>query len=197
MKVGILISGGGSNMVALVNAMQAGRVSATPALVLSNRPGAAGLAKARALGVPVAIVDHTAFPSRRAFDSGVHRTLRAHHVDMVCLAGFMRILGRRMVGTWQGNMLNIHPSLLPKYRGLNTHARAIEAGDTEAGATVHRVTAELDDGPILAQARVPILSGDTPDTLAARVLKEEHRIYPQALAQALRERLGMPPEPPI
>ena len=181
MRVAILISGGGSNMVSLVRSMT-GDHPGRPCLVLSNRPGAKGLDRARDLGVATAVVDHTRFPGdRHAFEAELHRALTDAGAEIVCLAGFMRVLTPEFVSRWSGRMLNIHPSLLPKYPGLDTHARAIEAGDTEAGCSVHEVTAELDAGPVLGQARVPVLPGDTPDTLAARVLAEEHRLYPLVL----------------
>lgn len=180
-RVAILISGGGSNMVRLVESMGVDH-PAEPVLVLSNTPGAGGLDKARALGVPTAMVDHRPYKGDRpAFEAALQTALEEARPDILCLAGFMRILTPDFTGRWAGRMLNIHPSLLPKYRGLGTHARALEAGDTEAGCTVHEVTAELDDGPILGQARVPILPIDTPDTLAARVLTMEHRLYPEVL----------------
>ena len=181
LKVAILISGGGSNMVKLAESMT-GDHPARPCLVLSNVPGAGGLDKARAMGIATAAVDHRPFAGdRSAFEHALQVELDAHAPDVICLAGFMRVLTGGFVSQWEGRMLNIHPSLLPKYRGLHTHARAIEAGDTEAGCTVHLVTPELDDGPVLGQARVPIEPNDTPDALAARVLKEEHRLYPEVL----------------
>jgi phosphoribosylglycinamide formyltransferase-1 len=180
-RVAILISGGGSNMVRLVEDMQAGGY-AEPVLVASNDPAAGGLAKAAALGVPVAAVDHKPFgKDRAAFEAELLKPLLAAQPDVVCLAGFMRVLTPGFVGHFAGRMLNIHPSLLPKYPGLHTHARALEAGDAEAGCTVHEVTPVLDDGPILGQGRVPVLQGDTPETLAARVLGVEHRLYPAVL----------------
>lgn len=194
--VAILISGGGSNMVKLVESMK-GDHPARPVLVLSNQADAGGIRKAAEMGVPTAIVDHRPFKGDRpAFEAELIRVIDATAPDIVCLAGFMRILTETFTGHYAGRMLNIHPSLLPKYRGLHTHARAIEAGDTEAGCTVHEVTAELDDGPILGQARVPILADDTPDALAARVLTQEHRLYPQALrrfAAGDRTRLDLAP----
>lgn len=180
-RVAILISGGGSNMLRLVESM-IGDHPARPVLVASNDPGAAGLERAAALDVPVAAVDHRDFRGDRAgFEAALLGPLLQARPDIVCLAGFMRILTPDFVRRFEGRMLNIHPSLLPKYPGLDTHARAIEAGDTQAGATVHLVTPELDAGPILGQARVPILPGDTPETLAARVLAQEHRLYPAVL----------------
>ncbi|MDU8946103.1 phosphoribosylglycinamide formyltransferase [Ovoidimarina sediminis] len=180
-RVAIFISGGGSNMVALADSMT-GDHPARPVLVLSNTDGARGLEKARARGIPTAVVDHRPFgEDRPAFEAEITRHLTAHDVDLIALAGFMWVLTGGFTGAWEGRMLNIHPSLLPKYRGLHTHARALQAGDTEAGCTVHEVTADLDDGPILGQARVPILEGDTPETLAARVLEQEHKLYPAVL----------------
>jgi phosphoribosylglycinamide formyltransferase-1 len=180
-RVAILISGGGSNMAALVAAMQ-GDFPARPVLVLANDPAAGGLAKAAASGVPVAVVDHRPFGRDRAgFEAALLARLEPATPDILCLAGFMRVLTPAFVARFAGRMLNIHPSLLPKYPGLDTHARAIAAGDAEAGCTVHEVTAELDAGPILGQARVPILPGDSPETLAARVLPWEHRLYPEVL----------------
>jgi phosphoribosylglycinamide formyltransferase-1 len=180
-RVALLISGGGSNMVRLAESMT-GDHPARPCLVLSNLPGAGGLAKAQAMGLPTAVVDHRPFGTDRAgFEAALTEALEAHAPDILCLAGYMRIQKEGFIARWQGRMLNIHPSLLPKYRGLHTHARALEAGDAEAGCTVHEVTAELDGGPILGQARVPVLPGDTPDALAARVLEQEHRLYPMVL----------------
>ena len=180
-RTAILISGGGSNMVTLVQSMT-GDHPARPCLVLANDPAAGGLDKAAALGVPTAVVDHRPFGRDRAgFEGELSRVLAAHAPDIICLAGFMRVLTPDFVTRWQGRMLNIHPSLLPKYPGLHTHARALEDGDAEAGCSVHEVTAELDGGPILSQARVPVLAGETPESLAARVLVEEHRLYPMVL----------------
>ncbi|MGP1356254.1 phosphoribosylglycinamide formyltransferase [Roseicyclus sp.] len=180
-RVGILISGGGSNMVALARSMT-GEHPARPCVVLANLPEAGGLARARDLGIPAVAVDHRHFRGdRAAFEAALSEALAPFAPDILCLAGFMRVLTAGFVGRWEGRMLNIHPSLLPKYRGLDTHARAIAAGDAEAGCTVHEVTPALDDGPILGQARVPVLPGDTPDTLAARVLQAEHALYPAVL----------------
>ncbi|MCE6950138.1 phosphoribosylglycinamide formyltransferase [Cereibacter sphaeroides] len=180
-RVAILISGGGSNMLALVRSM-AGDHPARPVLVVSNDPAAAGLERAAALGVPVAAVDHRPFNGDRpAFEAALLEPILEAQPDILCLAGFMRVLTADFVARFEGRMLNIHPSLLPKYQGLHTHRRAIEAGDTQAGCTVHEVTAALDDGPILGQARVPVLPDDTPETLAARVLTQEHLLYPAVL----------------
>ncbi|WP_300520401.1 phosphoribosylglycinamide formyltransferase [Aliiroseovarius sp.] len=180
-RVAILISGGGSNMVTLVDSMQ-GDHPARPCLVLSNVADAGGLDKARARGVDTAVVDHRPFgKDREAFEAALNEVLDAARPDIICLAGFMRVLTEGFTRKWAGRMLNIHPSLLPKYKGLNTHARAIGAGDAEAGCSVHEVTSELDGGPVLGQARVPIRAGDTPEALAARVLKFEHQLYPAVL----------------
>lgn len=168
-------------MVALVDSMT-GDHPARPCLVLSNDPKAGGLARAAERGIATAAVDHRPFKGdRAAFEAELMKPLLAAEPDIVCLAGFMRVLTADFVAQWQGRMLNIHPSLLPKYKGLHTHARALEAGDSEHGCTVHEVTPELDDGPILGQARVPVLPGDTPEALAARVLVQEHRLYPAVL----------------
>ncbi len=168
-------------MVALVESMT-GDHPARPCLVLSNDPQAGGLVRATERGVPTAAVDHRPFKGdRAAFEAELMKPLLEAEPDIICLAGFMRVLTADFVAQWQGRMLNIHPSLLPKYKGLHTHARALEAGDGEHGCTVHEVTPALDDGPILGQARVPILPGDTPDDLAARVLVQEHRLYPAVL----------------
>ncbi len=180
-RVAIFISGGGSNMEALVDSMT-GDHPARPVLVLSNVPGAGGLARARARGVPTAVVDHRAFGGDRpAFEAALDAELAAARADIICLAGFMRILTPGFVARHAGRILNIHPSLLPKYPGLQTHARAIAAGDAVAGCTVHEVTADLDSGPVLGQARVPVRPGDTARTLAARVLETEHQLYPAVL----------------
>lgn len=180
-RVAIFISGGGSNMVSLVDAMQAGVIDAEPVLVLANSADAGGLEKARARGVATEVVDHRKYSDRASFEAEISKKLEKYVPDMICLAGFMRVLTGDFTAQWEGRMLNIHPSLLPKYKGLHTHQRALDAGDSEGGVTVHMVTAELDDGPILGQIRVPILNGDTADDLAARVLKEEHTLYPAVL----------------
>jgi phosphoribosylglycinamide formyltransferase-1 len=186
-RVAILISGGGSNMVALLHDMAKDR-AAVPVLVASNNPAAQGLDRAAALGVPAAAVDHRAFAGdRAAFEAALLVPLLAARPDIVCLAGFMRVLTPGFVDRFRGRMLNIHPSLLPNYPGLHTHARALAAGDREAGCTVHEVTPVLDDGPILGQARVPVLPGDTEATLGARVLAMEHRLYPAVLRRFARD----------
>ncbi|MFW8592892.1 phosphoribosylglycinamide formyltransferase [Cribrihabitans neustonicus] len=194
-RVAILISGGGSNMVSLLESMT-GDHPARPCLVLANSADAGGLAKAEAAGVPTAVVDHRPYGSdRAAFEAELVKPILKAEADIVCLAGFMRVLTAGFVGQFEGRMLNIHPSLLPKYKGLHTHARALEAGDTEHGCTVHEVTPRLDDGPVLGQARVPVLPGDTPETLAARVLEQEHQLYPAVLrrfAQGDRRLVALP-----
>jgi phosphoribosylglycinamide formyltransferase-1 len=180
-RVAVLISGGGSNMLRLVESMT-GDHPARAVLVASNDPAATGLTKAAALGVPTAAVDHRPFgKDRAAFEQALLQPILAAQPDILCLAGFMRVLTPGFVQHFAGRMLNIHPSLLPLYPGLHTHQRALDAGDAQAGCTVHEVTAELDAGPILGQARVPVLPGDTADTLAARVLTMEHRLYPAVL----------------
>ncbi|TQS72934.1 phosphoribosylglycinamide formyltransferase [Rhodobacteraceae bacterium] len=187
-RVAILISGGGSNMVRLVEAMQA-EGFATPVLVASNDPDASGLGKAAGLGVPVAAVDHRQYRGNRsAFEAELLKPLLAAEPDVLCLAGFMRVLTPDFVGQFAGRMLNIHPSLLPKYPGLHTHQRALDAGDAEAGCTVHEVTPVLDDGPVLGQSRVRILPDDDAQSLAARVLVEEHTLYPQVLRRFVQAR---------
>jgi len=180
-RVAILISGGGSNMVSLAQSMR-GDHPARPVLVASNDPQAGGLAKARAMHIPTLAIDHKPFGKDRAgFEAALQKALETAQPDIICLAGFMRILTPAFTGQWEGRMLNIHPSLLPRYKGLHTHSRALEAGDSEHGCTVHEVTAALDDGPILGQARMPVLAGDTPETLAARLLPLEHVLYPAVL----------------
>ena len=180
-RVAIFISGNGSNMVKLVDSMT-GDHPARACVVLSNDPAAGGLERAEERGVPWEVVRHQPFGSdRTAFEHAVMGAIADHRPEFICLAGFMRRLTAGFVNEWRGRMLNIHPSLLPKYRGLNTHARALEAGEKVHGCTVHEVTAALDDGPILGQARVPVLEDDTPETLAARVLEQEHVLYPMVL----------------
>ena len=185
----ILISGGGSNMVAIVNAARreawAERLGARIAAVVSNHAAAGGLELARAQGIATAVVEHKAFASRAAFDAALAAAVEPFEPTLLVLAGFMRILTPAFVERFAGRVLNIHPSLLPAFPGLHTHQRALDAGCQVAGASVHRVTAELDHGPILAQAVVPVLPGDTAASLAARVLTQEHLLYPRAIALAL------------
>jgi phosphoribosylglycinamide formyltransferase 1 len=181
-RVAILISGRGSNMTALIEAARANDYPAEIALVVSNRPDAAGLARARSDGIQTAVIDHTQFGGEReAFEQALDRELREHRIDLVCLAGFMRLLTPWFVNRWSGRMLNIHPSLLPEFKGLDTHRRALAAGMKRHGATVHFVVPEMDAGPIVLQASVAVQDDDTEETLAARVLELEHQIYPRAL----------------
>lgn len=185
LKLAILISGRGSNMRAILDAAEDPAFPAKPVLILSNRPNADGLAHASARGIAIAAIDHKPFgKDREAFEREMQDVLEMNDVEMVVLAGFMRILTPYFVSKWSGRMINIHPSLLPKYPGLNTHARAIEAGDAEAGCSVHWVTEGVDQGGVIAQARVPIHSDDTPERLAQRILPEEHRLYPEAVKRA-------------
>jgi phosphoribosylglycinamide formyltransferase-1 len=182
-RVGILISGRGSNMAALLRAARSPAYPATIALVVCNQPDAPGIALATEACVPVAVVDHRRFgKDRAAHEAAIDSALREAGVQFVCLAGYMRLLTPFLVTAWQGRMLNVHPSLLPAFPGLHTHARALAAGVKLHGCTVHLVTETMDEGPILAQAAVPVLPGDTEDSLAERVLVQEHRIYPAALA---------------
>ena len=189
----ILISGGGSNMAAIVRAAQRDQwgkaLGAKVAAVISNRGDAGGLAFAREQGIAAEVVDHKAFPSREAFDDALAAAIDRHQPALLVLAGFMRILTPGFVARYQGRMLNIHPSLLPAFPGLHTHQRALDAGCRIAGATVHFVTAELDHGPMVGQAAVPVLPGDTPATLAARVLVQEHELYPRAIRWFVEGRL--------
>jgi phosphoribosylglycinamide formyltransferase-1 len=185
-RVGVLISGRGSNMAALIAASRDPAYPAEIVVVGSNKPEAAGLATAAASGIPTFALSHRDFPDRESFDRAVTAKLEAAGVEILALAGFMRILSPWFCHHWAGRLLNIHPSLLPKFKGVDTHARALAAGETEHGCTVHLVTPELDDGPTILQARVPVLPDDTPESLAARVLREEHRLYPLALAMVAR-----------
>ncbi|MCF7694965.1 MULTISPECIES: phosphoribosylglycinamide formyltransferase [Mycetohabitans] len=188
-KLVILISGRGSNMEAIVRACAAQRWPARVAAVVSNRPDAAGLAFAAAHGVTTAVVDHTRFDGREAFDAALAQVLDAHEPDLVVLAGFMRVLTPAFVERYAARMMNVHPSLLPSFTGLHTHQRALDAGVAVHGATVHFVTAELDHGPIIAQGVVPVLAGDDAAALAARVLRLEHALYPRAVRWFVEDRL--------
>jgi len=193
-RVAILISSRGSNMAALIAAARDPAFPASIALILSNRPQAAGLAIARAAGIQAETIDHRPFGANRAaHEAVVDARLRENGIEIVCLAGYMRLLTNALVEAWQGRMLNIHPSLLPAFPGLRTHARALDAGVKLHGCTVHLVTQQMDGGPILAQAAVPVLPGDSVDELAARVLRQEHAIYPAILAALAA---GLPPAPP-
>jgi formyltetrahydrofolate-dependent phosphoribosylglycinamide formyltransferase len=185
LKLAILISGRGSNMEAILEAARDPAYPAQPVLVLSNRPDAKGLETATAAGIATAAIDHKTYgKDREAFERAMHEQLTEAGVEIIALAGFMRVLTPWFVNKWQGRMVNIHPSLLPKYKGLDTHQRALDAGDTEAGCTVHWVSPGVDDGEIIQQASLPILPGDTADSLAARLLPVEHQLYPEALAKA-------------
>ena len=189
-RVAILISGGGSNMEALVRDMEGSHPGA-PVLVLANNPDAGGLAKARARGIATTCVDHRPYKGDRpAFEAALNTALERAAPDIICLAGFMRILTPEFSARWQGKMLNIHPSILPLFRGLHTHQRALDAGMAVHGCTVHEVTGELDGGPILGQAVIPVKSGDTPDDLAARLLPMEHRLYPAVLRRFAKGERG-------
>jgi len=188
-QIVILISGRGSNMEAVVRACAAERWDARVAAVISNRADAQGLAFARQQGIATAVVDHRAYDSREAFDAALAQAVDRYAPDLVVLGGFMRILGAAFVNRYEQRLMNVHPSLLPAFTGLHTHQRAIEAGCKLAGATVHYVTPELDHGPIIAQAVVPVLPDDTPDALAARVLSREHALYPMAVRWHVQDRL--------
>ena len=193
-RLGILISGRGSNMASLIEAARDPAYPAEIVLVVSNRPDAAGLDRARTDGIETAVIDHTSFgKDREAFEHALQGVLDAHHIEIVCLAGFMRLLTPWLVARWSGRMLNIHPALLPQLKGLHTHRRALAAGLRQHGATVHFVVPAMDSGPIVAQERVPVCEGDTEETLAERVLAVEHRIYPQALRAVADGRVRLAP----
>ena len=180
-RLAVLISGRGSNLQAILDQAASGELPAQIAAVISNRPGVAGLERARKAGVPALELDHKNFADRSDFEAALIELIDHQRPDLVILAGFMRVLTAGFTEHYRGRLLNIHPSLLPKFRGLHTHERVIAAGETEHGASIHFVTAELDGGPVIAQARVPVLPGDDPDTLAARLLEREHRLYPLAI----------------
>lgn len=190
LKTGVLISGRGSNLQSLLDSCADPAFPAEIALVISNVADAQGLERAQSAGVATLVINHKNFPSREAFDAEMDRALRAAGVELVCLAGFMRLLSTGFVESWQGKMINIHPSLLPSFKGLHTHAQALTAGVKLHGCTVHYVTPALDDGPIIAQGAVPVLADDTEETLAARVLTVEHRIYPLALKLVAEGKAG-------
>ncbi len=186
-KLVILISGRGSNMISIVEAIEAGSLPVTIAAVISNRPNAAGIDYANKAGITTAVLDHKSFESRESFDEALADKIDSFKPDLVVLAGFMRILTTDFVHHFKNSLINIHPALLPKFKGLNTHQRAIDAGEKEHGASVHIVTAELDDGPVVLQARVPVLENDTAETLAARVLEQEHKLYPAAIKKLIED----------
>jgi phosphoribosylglycinamide formyltransferase 1 len=187
----VLISGRGSNLQALLDRAASGELPVEVAAVISNRPGVHGLERARRAGVPALELDHQHFADRPAFEAALIELIDRHQPDLVALAGFMRVLTAGFTTHYRGRLLNIHPSLLPKFRGLHTHERAIAAGETEHGASIHFVTAELDGGPVIVRARVPVLPDDDPDTLAARVLEQEHHLYPLAIRWFAEGRLRL------
>jgi phosphoribosylglycinamide formyltransferase-1 len=180
-RIGVLISGRGSNMITLIEAANAPDYPATVALVVANRPDAAGLERARTAGIDAVVIDHKAFSTREGFEQALDAALTERSIDLVCLAGFMRVLTPWFVARWAGRVLNIHPSLLPVFRGTHTHERALAEGVLVHGCTVHFVVPDLDAGPIVAQAAVPVVPGDTAQSLAARVLTQEHAVYPRAV----------------
>lgn len=190
-RIVVLISGSGSNLQALIDGCKTGAINGEIKAVISNKPGAYGLTRAQDAGIEALCLDHTAFASREAFDTELQHMIDDYSPDLLVLAGFMRILTPGFTRRYLGSMINIHPSLLPKYPGLHTHQRALDAGDTKAGVTVHFVTPELDDGPNIVQATVPILENDSADTVAARVLSQEHQIYPLAVQWFATGRLRM------
>jgi phosphoribosylglycinamide formyltransferase-1 len=190
-RTAVLISGRGSNLKSLIDACAAPDYPAEIVLVISNVETAGGLQFARDANIPTRVIPHKPFPSREAFDAEIDRALRDADVALVCEAGFMRIHSAWFAEQWAGRILNIHPSLLPKYPGIRVHEQVLAAGETESGATVHYLTADLDSGPIVAQAKVPVLPVDTPDTLAARVLEAEHKLYPEALALVAEGRVRL------
>jgi phosphoribosylglycinamide formyltransferase-1 len=191
LRLVVLISGRGSNLQAILDQAASGELPVEVAAVISNRPGVHGLERARRAGVPALELDHKLFADRPEFEAALIDLIDHYRPDLVILAGFMRVLTPGFTEHYQGRIFNIHPSLLPKFRGLHTHERAIAAGETVHGASIHFVTAELDGGPVIVQARVPVLPGDDPDTLAARVLEREHRLYPQAIRWFAEGRLGL------
>lgn len=190
-NIAVLVSGSGSNLQALIDAQQRGALAVKIAVVVSNRPGVQGLKRAQQAGIPTQVIDHTQFHSRTAFDKAMMVALDQYQPELVVLAGFMRILTPEFVGHYSGRMMNIHPSLLPKYPGLHTHRRALEAGDTCHGVTVHFVTDQLDGGPPIVQAQITIRAADTEESLARRVLQQEHRIYPMAVQWFAEGRLHL------
>lgn len=190
-RLAVLISGSGTNLQAILDAIATGKLNANIAVVLSNKCDAGGLERARQAGIPTEVLDHRQFDSREAFDQAMIDALSPYQPETVVLAGFMRILSEVFVRHYTGKLINIHPSLLPKYRGLHTHARALEAGDREHGCSIHFVTEELDGGPLIAQARVEIVANDTPDSLSNRVQIQEHQLYPLVLQWRAEQRLTL------
>jgi phosphoribosylglycinamide formyltransferase-1 len=192
-RVAVLISGRGSNMTALIEAAKAQDYPAEIVVVVSNRPDALGLVRASEAGIATALIDHMAFgKDREAFERALDAELHAHRIEIVCLAGFLRLLTPWFVDRWSGRMINIHPALLPRFKGLDTHRRALEAGAEEHGATVHFVSVGMDEGPVILQRAVPVLASDTEASLAARVLEVEHKVYPQALRLVAEGRARLP-----
>jgi phosphoribosylglycinamide formyltransferase 1 len=192
-RVAVLISGRGSNMTALIEAARAKDYPAEIVVVVSNRPDAAGLGRAQQAGIATALIDHTTFgKDREAFERALDLELQSRQIDIVCLAGFMRLLTPWFVDRWSGRMINIHPALLPQFKGLDTHRRALQAGVEQHGATVHFVSTGMDEGPVILQKSVPVLGSDSEATLAARVLEVEHQIYPQALRMVAEGRAQLP-----
>ena len=187
----VLVSGSGSNLQAIIDASSNPDYPAEIVAVISNIEGVKGLERAEKAGIPTAVLDHKNFPDRESYDFALRELIDSYHPEIIVLAGFMRILTDEFVNTYLGKMLNIHPSLLPKYKGLNTHQKAIDAGDKRHGATVHFVTPDLDSGPLIIQAEVPVLANDTSESLAARVLEKEHQIYPQAIEWLASGRISM------
>ena len=187
----VLVSGSGSNLQAIIDATSNPDYPAEIVAVISNIEGVKGLERAEEAGIPTAVLDHKNFPDRESYDFALRELIDSYHPEIIVLAGFMRILTDEFVNTYLGKMLNIHPSLLPKYKGLNTHQKAIDAGDERHGATVHFVTPDLDSGPLIIQAEVPVLANDTSESLAARVLEKEHQIYPQAIEWLASGRISM------
>ncbi len=190
-KIAVLISGGGSNLQSLIDHVEQNHINAKIACIISNRPNVYGLVRAQNANIPTHIIEHKNYPSREAFDTELVDTLAVYNIKLIVLAGFMRVLSPILINEYQGNILNIHPSLLPKYPGLHTHERALHAGDKEHGCSVHFATAELDGGPLIIQAKVNIEDSDTSDILAARVLEKEHMIYPLAVKWFCEQRLEL------
>jgi phosphoribosylglycinamide formyltransferase-1 len=187
----VLLSGSGSNLQAIIDGIEEGTINARICAVISNRPDAYGLERARKANIPVELINHNQYDSRESFDAALTRSIEKYHPELIVLAGFMRILTDDFVNHFYGKMINIHPSLLPKYRGLHTHKRALESGDSEHGLSIHYVSAELDGGPIIFQATVPVLNDDTEDTLAQRVLVQEHLAYPKVIQWFAEKRLQL------
>ena len=185
--LGVLISGRGSNLQSIIDACRDENFPAKIGIVLSNRADAYGLVRAQEAGLETAVIDHKNFTTREEFETEIHAVLIAHGVDLVCLAGFMRVLTAGFVKRWENRMINIHPSLLPKFKGLHTHQRALDAGETSSGCTVHYVTAEMDEGPVIVQREVSVTDDDTVQSLAAKILAEEHIAYPQAIRMVSEE----------